>query len=64
MKGKTMKKRRVFLQGPKGVKIHRHHIGGDNEEIRFTTPTKEGDMLVAIAHGDKFVWLHKEFRNR
>lgn len=50
-----------FLKAPEGVTVHRHHIGGDNHEIRFTVKADGFDKLVGISYGERFVWLHKDF---
>lgn len=58
------KQRKLFLKAPEGMKVRRHHIGGESQEIRFTTPGDGFQKLVGVAKGDKFTWLHKDFRNR
>lgn len=56
------KTRKVFLDAVKGMKIQRHHIGGEDQEIRFTVPMNGWDKLVAIHKNDKFVWIHTAFQ--
>lgn len=62
--GKKQKKKQdnLYLEAPKGTKIKRHNIGGDDKEIRFTTPMDEFEKLIAVSKNNRFTWIHKDFR--
>lgn len=60
--GKKRKQSKVFLDAPDGVKIHRHHIGGESQEIRFTVSSEGFEKLVAVHRNGSFSWVHKNFQ--
>lgn len=54
-------KQRLYLK-VNDVPVKRYNIGGDNQEIRFTSPQSGFEKLLAVAKHGRFTWITKKYR--